>query len=130
MALEKYMLKQVETFEKSSNVTEVLKSVTFKVAERILSGYFVVSVRTHRDTEVRTHQYFEHRIVDEKSLNNDFVNLINAYHKIIKYNISIIQYNYETVWQDQNAIIARFDSREECNEYVNGLWEFIINQFQ
>lgn len=130
MALEKYMLKQVEVINKVSDVTEVLKNVTFTVAERIASGYFVVTAKTARDKEVRIHQYFEHRIVDERSLNSDFMTLINIYHKSIENSYSILESNYETTWVEQYAVLARFESREKCKEYIEGLWEFMINQFK
>jgi len=128
MASVKYILKNVETFHKSSNLAEVLKSVTFKVAERMPWDYYIVSAQTHRDTE-RVHYYFEKRIVDDISLNPDIVKFIMNYHKIIGIRRSIMNVSYEPVWEDQNAIIAHFDSREKCNEYVNGLWDYILNCF-
>lgn len=130
MALEKYMLKQVEVIRKTSKVAEVLNDVTFTIAERIPSGYFVVTAKTERDKEVRVHKYFEHRIVDERSLNFDFMTLINNYHKSIEHRISIITSNYETDWEDQHAVLTHLESREKCKEYIEGLWEFILNQFK
>ncbi|PIY07513.1 MAG: hypothetical protein COZ18_17055 [Flexibacter sp. CG_4_10_14_3_um_filter_32_15] len=132
MALEKYMLKKVEKIFKSSKITEVLDQVHFKIGERVSYGYFVISVSTFSDIEERTHKYFEHRIVDEKRLNPDFKRFIMNYNKSIEYNgwSGFMQDRYLTDWTDQHAVIAKFKTREECKTYIDGLWDYIVKQFE
>ncbi len=132
MALEEYMLKKVETTNKSSNITEVLRYVYFKVGERVSYDYFVVSVRTFSDINEKSYQYFEKTIVEEKRLNPDFMHFIMNYNKSIAYNDwqGFMEENYSPKWNDQHAVIAKFKTREECKTYIDGLWDYIVKQFE
>lgn len=133
MRLQKYMLKDVESDWKSSQLDAVLnRPVIFMVGERVSHGYYIVSVRTFIDLEERYHIYFDKRIVDEKSLNPDFKYFVTKYNKSINYELDgyLAEDNYLTVWSDQGAVIAKFDTREECKEYINNLWDYILKHFK
>ena len=129
----KLLLKNTESYSKTSQASEVLSGVCFTLSERIASPNqkFIVTVCTTHDEDSRVRRHFEHRYVEEKKLNADFSALIKEYDKSISLNKGGMptQETYPPDTYEQYAIIGAFNTKVEASNYIEGLWNYILALF-